>query len=331
MFYRGGKKALGCNKCGYERPLARNSEQVTEKKMTEGVDLSGFTRGMSARLNEYNCKGCGSFVAVMQPETLEICPFCLNNDFEPSTQHEKVILPKGIIPFAIPKEAVRKILKFHFIKRNYIMLPNDIVKVTSEPDNIRGVFIPFFLFDVLTQTTWFGEGAYMFEEKGNKKKLWDPFSGYYENFYENIPIPASKGVASQLGSILPFNMRASVPYDYRYLKDWHTELYSGKELDRFGAADKKIDGMITGQVKRRIKPKEQRNFKQNTEKQNITFRHVLVPVWIATYPYKGKKFHYLINGQNGRITGDKPISFNKIYTIIGFITALVLFLVFYFG
>ncbi|MCB0854837.1 MAG: hypothetical protein KDD63_21600, partial [Bacteroidetes bacterium] len=64
---------------------------------------------------------------------------------------------------------------------------------------------------------------------------------------------------------------------------------------------------------------------------NITFRHALVPVWVSIYTYQGKNFQFLVNGQTGRVTGEKPISFNKIYTAIGLIVLLVLIIRFSFS
>ena len=64
-----------------------------------------------------------------------------------------------------------------------------------------------------------------------------------------------------------------------------------------------------------------------TEKHSIAFRHVLVPVWIATYKYGGKRFQFLVNGQNGHVFGNKPLSFRKMYMVVAAIVAVVIFLV----
>ncbi|MCB0844199.1 MAG: hypothetical protein KDE26_13175 [Bacteroidetes bacterium] len=331
LYQRGGKQTLQCRNCNYSRELGRNTDQIKDRKMTDGIDLKEFMRGMGTKLNESSCKRCKSVISTINPEKIEICPFCLGTEFDSSNKNESVILPREILPFSVPKEVARKKLKSYFRRGEYrIMYPNDMVSTVTNPDNIRGVYVPFFLFDVFTQTTWKGEGSFKYGGQG--KALWDHFSGFFENFYENVEVPATNGLNMEyLGNIMPFYMRDTVHYDYHYLKEWATEIYLGDEKSRFEEADAMIDGQLAGEINRRIKANEQKNLKQATEKQNITFRHALVPVWVSIYTYQGKNFQFLVNGQTGRVTGEKPISFNKIYTAIGLIVLLVLIIVFSFS
>ena len=43
-----------------------------------------------------------------------------------------------------------------------------------------------------------------------------------------------------------------------------------------------------------------------------TFKHVLLPVWIAAYRYNGKVYRFLVNGQTGEVVGVAPWSVAKI-------------------
>ena len=38
----------------------------------------------------------------------------------------------------------------------------------------------------------------------------------------------------------------------------------------------------------------------------MTFKYVLLPLWVGTYQYKGQNYSILINGQTGEINGQKP-------------------------
>ena len=44
-----------------------------------------------------------------------------------------------------------------------------------------------------------------------------------------------------------------------------------------------------------------------------TFKHVLLPIWIAAYRYNDKPYRFLVNGQTGEVTGEAPYSFWKIF------------------
>ena len=38
----------------------------------------------------------------------------------------------------------------------------------------------------------------------------------------------------------------------------------------------------------------------------MTFKHILLPVWIGTYKFQGEEYHLLVNGQTGKVGGHKP-------------------------
>jgi hypothetical protein len=38
----------------------------------------------------------------------------------------------------------------------------------------------------------------------------------------------------------------------------------------------------------------------------MTYKHILLPLWIGAYRYQGKDFRLLVNGQTGKVGGYKP-------------------------
>ena len=44
----------------------------------------------------------------------------------------------------------------------------------------------------------------------------------------------------------------------------------------------------------------------------MTFKHILVPSWVAAYKFRGRSFRFVVNGQTGQVTGDRPWSTWKI-------------------
>ena len=43
----------------------------------------------------------------------------------------------------------------------------------------------------------------------------------------------------------------------------------------------------------------------------------MLPIWLFNTEYKGKKYTFAINGDNGKITGKLPISIFKIFLASG--------------
>ena len=49
-----------------------------------------------------------------------------------------------------------------------------------------------------------------------------------------------------------------------------------------------------------------------TEHSRETFKHILLPVWMAAFQYKGKTYRYIVNAQTGTVHGQRPYSIWKI-------------------
>ena len=70
--------------------------------------------------------------------------------------------------------------------------------------------------------------------------------------------------------------------------------------------------MIAMDVRRAIGGNEQQIASIQTRHANETFKHVLLPVWTAAYRYNGKSYRFVVNGQSGRVQGERPWSVWKI-------------------
>jgi hypothetical protein len=65
-------------------------------------------------------------------------------------------------------------------------------------------------------------------------------------------------------------------------------------------------------VRRDIGGDEQRVHDIDTDWSDETFKHILLPVWMAAYKYNGKSYRFLVNGQTGEVQGERPWSIWKI-------------------
>jgi hypothetical protein len=72
----------------------------------------------------------------------------------------------------------------------------------------------------------------------------------------------------------------------------------------------------------------QRDLRVRTSLAEQTFKHLLCPLWVGSFRYKGKVFPFVINGQTGKVYGEKPWSWVKILfaSAAGGLLLLLLFL-----
>jgi hypothetical protein len=59
----------------------------------------------------------------------------------------------------------------------------------------------------------------------------------------------------------------------------------------------------------------------------MTYKHVLFPVWIASYRYRDKVYHFLVNGQTGEVQGQAPISWIRV-TLVVVVALIILAVIF---
>ena len=51
-----------------------------------------------------------------------------------------------------------------------------------------------------------------------------------------------------------------------------------------------------------------RNFNGKTSYSNITYKYLMLPVWLSCFNYKDKTYQFIVNGQSGKVGGNYPIS-----------------------
>ncbi len=73
-----------------------------------------------------------------------------------------------------------------------------------------------------------------------------------------------------------------------------------------------MDRVIARDVRMDIGGDRQRIDAIQTRVSDVTFKHVLLPVWVAAYRYGGKSYRFVVNGQDGKVSGERPYSAIKI-------------------
>jgi hypothetical protein len=122
----------------------------------------------------------------------------------------------------------------------------------------------------------------------------------------------------------PWDLSALEPYKPEYLAGFRAEGYQVELTDGFTEARAYMDRMILRDVKYDIGGDEQRVSDVKTQINDVTFKHILLPVWLAAYKYNGRTYRFVVNGRTGRVQGERPYSAWKITiaVIIGLIIAL---------
>ena len=124
---------------GYDEEL--KDEKPSEMEWT--TPGGSWAEGETAGLHTYSCKSCGGEIVGDDTMAASACPFC-GNPIVLTGQFAGALRPDLIIPFKLDKKAAKAKLQEHL--KGKTLLPR-VFRSQNHIDEIKGVYVPFWLFD----------------------------------------------------------------------------------------------------------------------------------------------------------------------------------------
>jgi len=334
---------LKCPYCGREEVIPQSAEQVEERSY-EAYLNSGHTQlaALSSTALEADCPGCQAQIAFEPPNVAGQCPFCNTSIVAQPHSASPVVTPEAVLPFVVSQKAARAKIQKWLNSRWFA--PNGLKKLAQQ-EGIQGVYLPFWTYDCHTVSHYIGErGTHYYvtetytetnsegkpetKTRQVQRTRWRSHSGQVSRFFDDILIPGSESVNTQrLEALEPWDLSKLVPYDASYLSGFKAQRYQVNLKQGFERAKGKMEEPIRGDVRRDIGGDEQRIHSVSTSYSAITFKHLLLPVWISAYRFKNKQYQVMVNAQTGEVLGDRPYSAWKITaTVLAVMTIISIIL-----
>ena len=328
---------LKCDHCGNEQPL---EEHYTGPAIRELDFRAALDKQLpDAEIEEtrvLQCPNCGAQVEFDDTVHSKECPFCATPVVTDTGTHRH-IKPRGLLPFALEEVAARKAMT-DWLGRLWFA-PNGVQEYARKGRKMQGVYVPYWTFDADTTSAYRGERGTVYyvtktvTRNGKSQQVrearvrWSPKSGRVARFFDDVLVLASKSLPKRYTDGLePWDLSALVPYSPEYLAGFRAEGYQVELDEGFHEARARMDRQIERDVRFDIGGDRQRIHGIDTEIRDITFKHILLPVWLAAYKYRGKTYRFVVNGRTGRVQGERPWSAWKIAiaVVLGLIVAGVL-------
>jgi len=145
-----------------------------------------------------------------------------------------------------------------------------------------------------------------------------------QHFFDDVLICASQGVPEALvRKVPPWDLNVLTPFQTEFLVNFKTERYTIDLEEGFEKAKVVMEHEIDSLICRDIGGDQQRITWKHTNYVGITFKHILLPIWLAFYRYRDKGFQILVNARTGKVVGDRPWSWLKIARLVVLILAIV--------
>lgn len=335
MTYDAAKAALLCGNCGSTRAIATAQDRIVEHSFTEALHLDAAQTGMGMEMRAFHCNTCGANTAVQATQVHIKCSFCGSQNVNEEAFNQRLIRPFGILPFKVVSKDAMNTFR-GWIGKGWFH-PNDLQKL-AQLDKMDGVYIPFWTYDAQTDSSWTADAGYYYyetesytDQNGNtqtrqvQRVRWEPVWGNYDHWFDDVTVVASGGIKQErVEQIYPYTLGQAVNYDPKFVLGWQSEVYAKDVKEGLSVAEGIMDKYIEQEIIKQIPGDTHRFLSIQTRKSGITFKHMLLPLWILAYQYNNKTYQVLVNGETGKISGEKPLSWIKIALAILVVLAAAL-------
>jgi DNA-directed RNA polymerase subunit RPC12/RpoP len=340
--YAPGQTSLTCDHCGHVQDIPAEAPRnrtraLQELDLAKGLrdDLAG---GDMVEVRTTTCPSCGALVEITGATHATECPFCATPVVLDTGTHRQ-IKPQALVPFQLTEPQARKAMIAWM--GSLWFAPGTLLEYARKGRALNGVYVPFWTFDADSDSRYSGQrGEYYYETRTVNVQVngrteqrqeqvrhtrWYSVSGRVSRDFDDVLVMASQSLPARLGNELtPWDLGALVPYSPDFLAGFQSEGYTvGLEAGHIQARAR-MENIIQSDVRRDIGGDEQRVHDIDTDWSDETFKHILLPVWMAAYKYNGKSYRFMVNGQTGEVQGERPWSIWKIAFAVIIVAGLVL-------
>ena len=342
ILYKPNLKKWKCDYCKSEFTLEEmkkynNASSEKNNKKEEKIDVKDTTKNTSkdtikkekdnTTYVEYNCKDCGAKIIADEQTTATFCIYCGNTAILKEKLSGK-FAPDLIIPFKNEKE--KAIESFKSLNKGRPLMP-DFFNDEKNIEKIRGVYIPFWLFDVkvsgeldatsTTSTSWtVGNTVYTKTDTYRLER-----EGEME--FNKIPVDGSTRFDDDImNTIEPFNYEDLEEYNHAYLSGFFAEKYDVADDVCLERAENRSMNTCVSLVSNSIPHQSKIVLNNNIKIIKNNSYYLMLPVWMLNVKYRDKIYTFAMNGQTGKIIGNLPVGIKE--TIIASIVVFIgLFLI----
>jgi len=310
---------LACEYCGYveDIPAAEPTKLPAEQVLDFVVPTTRGHRWAGAQ-QHFTCERCGAQLILPPGHKTTECSYCGSNHLVASPEQAELVEPQAIALIQVDQQQAQKLARRWL--GGGIFAPDNLLHASNSLQ-LRPAYYSCWLFDGTVELRWTCEVA---DGNGNSQR-WITSSGAETRFFDHVLVSGVKALPErELDSAGPFNLDDLKDFSPDCLAGWPAVLYDISLSDASLTARE--------QVVRKLRPQMYNLVEMGREKRNlnigsgswsgITFKHILLPLWAGAYNFQGRPYRLLVNGQTGKVAGEKPRDRFKL--VMSFLTLLML-------
>ncbi|WP_246045428.1 primosomal protein N' (replication factor Y) - superfamily II helicase [Rubellimicrobium roseum] len=330
LVFAPGQTSLACPYCGHVQEIPEGEAEDLSQALQEIDYSSAIARLEGGATYEetrvLRCPNCGAETSFPEGTRAATCPFCATPLVTEASTHRQ-IEPAALIPFQLSEAQARDAMTRWL--GSLWFAPNGLQDYARRGRKMDGIYVPYWTFDADTATDYRGQRGddyYVTRTRTvngktqtyqERRTRWRSVSGHVARFFNDVLVLASTSLPrGHTDGLEPWDLSALAPYRADYLSGFGAESYHVDLKEGFTLARARMDAQIELDIRRDIGGDHQRISSKRTEISDVTFKHVLLPVWMAAYKFQDRSFRFVVNGQTGKVQGERPWSKWKIFLAI---------------
>ena len=307
-----GSDALHCQFCGHRRAVPglappppvsppAPADQVTEQDFVVALNLPRGHRWVLPTARVLTCQACGAVVTGAPAQVSLRCPFCGSAYVVVGEAHPDLIAPEGVLPFRLTAPAALTAARAWLAAARF--RPGDLdARATLLPP--RPVYVPVWTFDIAGEIRWAG---HLIEyDPINRRPTRHSTSGSEPILFDDLLVPASPALADPTLAALRFDTRALAPYSPDLLADWPAEIYRVAVADASLQAREQAVRATRAHLDTDVAPQVEEFIVTGSYVSVLSYKLILLPVWLTAYGYAGRHYPVVIDGHAGHVDGAVP-------------------------
>lgn len=271
----------------------------------------------------FRCENCGAEVVLNKNETAKTCPFCGTSHVQ-KAEELSGLKPNAVLPFLFGAKQAIDYAKA-WAKRKFYA-PRKFKKSLSA-DKVNGVYMPCFTFDSCTSSVYharLGERHTRVVGSGKNRRVetytvYFNVSGTYSWQFDDVLISAgSKINQKNVDALSPYDTNLSKTYEEEYLLGFMAYHYDKDLQSCWDSAKNVMDASLKRQILSGYRYDVVDYFNISTTHQNVTYKYVMLPVYVSNFKYNKKLYNFYVNGTTGKVAGKTPVSpWKVLLTVLG--------------
>jgi Zn finger protein HypA/HybF involved in hydrogenase expression len=324
--YDAGDQQLVCPHCGYTQEVGARVVGLSADRFEFTLKALGESeKGWGVERKSIQCEACQAVFSAGGGTLSTTCPFCGSNRVVSQAALHEFIRPGYLIPFTVNEGQCRTAVR-EWLGKGWMHPPT--LRQADAIGHFTGMYLPFWVFDARIEARWKAEVGYEKQRRHYRDGKWETetvIEWRWENGHVRVPIDSlliygtDKVSTVLLEKLYPYDLSKLSIYDTGYLAGWQAQAYDIQLKPAWELGKQRMRENAKSACYRDIPTSHVRNFSMMADFDDERWRYVLLPAYLATYAFENEIYHVMVNGETGRVSGQKPVAWLRVWLVIALI------------